>query len=93
MESKVITVFHPNATDGKEGRDNKNLNDKHIKEMIDTGIKTFTGKDDLKDSWIEIIPDPTKKIAIKVNCQIEGIYTKAKVVKPPIVPKDWIKQN
>ncbi len=80
--SRVVIVSHPQATDGTSGRDNVNLNDYAVKQMVDEGVKSFTGKKDLKEAWAEIIPDPNKKIAIKVNCQIQGIYTKAKVVKP-----------
>lgn len=80
--SKVITVYHPGASDGSKGRDNENLNSIVVKHMVDTGIMAFTGKSTLKDAWEEIIPDTEKRVAIKVNCQIEGIYTKAKVVKP-----------
>ncbi len=82
LVSKVVTVYHPEATDGSKGRDNENLNDVVVKQMVDTGVKTFTGKSSLKSAWEEIIPDPTRRVAIKVNCQIEGIYTKAKVIKP-----------
>lgn len=70
------------ATDQTKGRDNENLSTLTLKQMINEGIKSFTGKGDLKEAWTEIIPDATKKVAIKINCQIEGIYTKAKVVKP-----------
>lgn len=80
--SRIATVFHPRATDGTGGKDNSNLNDQAVKQMVDEGVKAFTGKKDLKEAWTEIIPDPNKKIAIKINCQIQGIYTKAKVVKP-----------
>ena len=80
--SRVVIVSHPRAADGTPGKDNDNLNDNAVKQMVDEGIKAFTGKNDLTEAWAEIIPDPNKKIGIKVNCQIKGIYTKAKVVKP-----------
>lgn len=80
--SRLITVFHPEASDGTGGKDNANLNDDIIRQMVDQGIMAFTGKQNLRDAWTEIIPDPARKIAIKINCQIQGIYTKAKVVKP-----------
>lgn len=82
MPSRVVSVFHPDATDGTGGRDNANLKEELVKQMIDEGIKNFTRKNDIKDAWASIIPDLGKKIAIKVNCQIQGIYTKTKVVKP-----------
>ncbi len=82
--NKLVTVFHPGATDGSNGKNNANLVDETIIQMVDQGIKAFTGKNSLKDAWAEIIPDPTKKVAIKINCQIKGIYTKAKVVAPII---------
>lgn len=81
-QSRLVTVYHPMATDQTKGRDNENLSTLTLKQMINEGIKSFTGKGDLKEAWTEIIPDATKKVAIKINCQIEGIYTKAKVVKP-----------
>jgi len=82
--SSIVEVFHPGATDGTGGKDNINLNDEALRQMVDEGIKAFTGKKDLKEAWSDIIPDPKKKIAIKINCQVVGIYTKAKVVKPII---------
>lgn len=81
-KSRIISVFHPEATDGTDGKDNANLNEKVVKKMVDEGIKKLTGINDLVKAWTSIIPDPNKKIAIKVNCQIQGIYTKAKVIKP-----------
>jgi len=80
--SRLVTISHPQATDGTGGKDNVNLNDDVVKLMVDEGIKAFTGKNNLVDAWSAIIPDPDKRVAIKVNCKIEGIYTKAKVVKP-----------
>jgi len=52
--------------------------------MVDEGVKAFTGKQTLKEAWELIIPDPKKKVAIKINCQVEGIFTKEKVVRPII---------
>ncbi len=49
--------------------------------MVDAGIKAFTGKSSIEEAWRQVIPDKTKKVAIKVNCQTTGIYTKAKVVE------------
>ena len=79
--SKIVRVTNLNATDNTGGKDNANLNGKIIKEMVDAGIKKITGKNSVKEAWSKIIPDSSKKVAIKVNCQITGIYTKAKVVK------------
>lgn len=42
----------------------------------------MTGAAGLRDAWREIIPDPGRRVAIKINCQIRGVYTKAKVVQP-----------
>jgi len=81
---KLITLYNPQASDGSSGRDNVNLNEDVLREMVDEGVKAFTGMNDLKAAWTEIIPDPRKRVAIKVNCRIEGIYTKAKVVQPII---------
>ncbi len=41
----------------------------------------MTGETDLKAAWSRIIPDPSRRVAIKINCQIQGIYTKSKVVQ------------
>ena len=79
--SKIVRVTNSNATDGTGNKDNDNLNDNVINEMVDKGIIKFTGKSSVDEAWAEIIPDPNKKVAIKVNCQIKGIYTKSKVVK------------
>ena len=79
--SKIVRVTNSNATDATGNKDNDNLNDDVINEMVDKGIIKFTGKSSVEEAWAEIIPDPNKKVAIKVNCQITGIYTKSKVVK------------
>lgn len=79
--SKIVRVTNSNATDATGNKDNDNLNDDVINEMVDKGITKFTGKSSVDEAWAEIIPDPNKKVAIKVNCQITGIYTKSKVVK------------
>lgn len=78
---KVISIFHSRATDGTSGRDNINLNKNVVKQMVDEGIKIYTGIADLKKAWAAVIPDPSKKIAIKVNCQVQSIFTKEKVVR------------
>lgn len=81
-QSRLVTVSHPRAADGTGGKDNINLNDEIVRHMVDEGVKAFTEKKHLKEAWAAIIPDPRKRVAIKVNCQIEGIYTKAKIVTP-----------
>lgn len=81
QRSKIIRVTHPDATDKTGGKDNENLNDIVVHKMVEVGIKAFTGKESVEEGWREIIPDPNKKVAIKVNCQITGIYTKSKVMK------------
>ena len=82
--SKIIRVTNPDATDKTGDKDNQNLNEAVIHEMVVSGIKTLTGKNSVEEGWREIIPDPNKKVAIKINCQITGIYTKAKVLKAVI---------
>lgn len=81
LRSKIVRVTNSEATDRSGDKDNLNLNDSVVREMVNIGIKKLTGKDSVEESWKEIIPDPSKKVAIKVNCQITSIYTKAKVVK------------
>lgn len=83
-KSKVVSVFHSGATDGTGKLDNANLDANVVKRMVDEGIKRFTGVDNLRGAWEKIIPDPSRKVAIKINCQITGIYTKSKVVNPII---------
>ena len=78
--SKVVRVTNTKATDGTGKKDNENLNADVIRKMVDMGIIKFTGKNSIEEAWAAIIPDPNKKVAIKINCQIKGIYTKAKVV-------------
>lgn len=78
--SRVVRVTRPEATDRSGGKDNANLNGEVIREMVDVGIRTLTGKTTAEEAWKVIIPDPDRRVAIKVNCQITGIYTKAKVV-------------
>ena len=76
----IVKVFSANATDNSRGMDNVNLNGPEIREMVEAGLKTLTGKNEINDAWHTIIPDNSKKVAIKVNCQVTSIYTKAKVV-------------
>ncbi|NOY53157.1 MAG: DUF362 domain-containing protein [Deltaproteobacteria bacterium] len=80
-KSMLVSVHHDRASDLTDERDNKNLDEQVIKQMLDEGIKSFTGERNLLKAWSKIIPDPAKRVAIKINCQIQGIYTKSKVVK------------
>jgi len=80
-KSLLVSVHHDRATDLTNARDNRNLNEQVIKQMLDEGIRSFTGERNLIKAWSKIIPDPTRRVAIKINCQIQGIYTKSKVVK------------
>jgi len=81
-KSVVVSVFHPGAVGNTSGMDNENLDGDVIAKMLNEGIMAYTGKDFLEDAWKAVIPDPSKKVAIKINCQIRGICTKFKVVKP-----------
>ena len=56
--SRVIRVTNPDATDKTGGQDNVNLDTAVVRDMVDTGIKAFTGKDSVDEAWREIIPDP-----------------------------------
>jgi len=96
-KSRVVSVFHPQATIGGSGRDNCHLRAEVVSGMVERGVRAFTQKKSSQEAWQQIIPDPTKKVAIKVNCQIEGIYTKSAVVQPIVdgllsvgVPPDHI---
>lgn len=80
--SRVVSVTHPGASSAGPGLDNADLDGDIVRRMVHEGILAFTGEKDLKDAWKKIIPDPSLKVAIKVNCQVRGIYTKAKVVQP-----------
>ena len=79
--SRVISVHDPRACAGR-GLDNADLDAEVVRDMVHRGVLAFTGAADLAAAWRRIIPDPRKKVAIKVNCQIQGIYTKAKEVAP-----------
>lgn len=81
--SRLISVHDPDAAPGP-GLDNADLDQGRVREMVNRGVLAFTGAADLRAAWRKIIPDPTRKVAIKVNCQIRGVYTKAKVVQPII---------
>lgn len=78
--SRVVRIRNPDATNGSVGKDNVNLDGAAVREMVEQGIRKLTNSVTVKEAWEEIIPDPGKKVAIKVNCQVTGIYTKAKVV-------------
>src|SRR5512133_683479 len=81
-KSRVVSAFHPNASSAGKGLDNTDLDESIVRQMVNAGVLAFTGEKDLKRAWRAIIPDPGKKVAIKINCQIQGVYTKAKVVWP-----------
>lgn len=81
-KSRVVSVFHPGASAAGTGLDNSDLDENVVRQMVNTGILAFTGEKDLKRAWRKIIPDTSKKVAIKINCQIQGVYTKSKVVQP-----------
>ena len=81
--SRVIRVTDPSATDGA-GRDNLNLDDSAVKRMVDKAVQAFVRAPSVIDAWKEIIPDASVRVAIKINCQITGVYTKARVVTPVI---------
>lgn len=80
--SRVAITHHPGAHDGSTGRDNVHLIDDAVRMMVNEAVRTFADTRTVAEAWEQIIPDPTKKVAIKINCQIPGIYTKAKVVIP-----------
>ena len=79
--SRVVAVHDAGASPGP-GLDNADLDAGTVRRMVNRGVIALTGAADLKSAWRSIIPDPSKRVAIKVNCQIQGIYTKAKVVQP-----------
>jgi hypothetical protein len=80
--SRVAIACHPRAHDGSSGRDNVHLIDDAVRMMVDEAVRAYAGTSTLIEAWEQIIPDPTRKVAIKINCQIAGIFTKAKVVFP-----------
>jgi len=79
--SRIVVVHDAGASPGP-GLDNADLDAETVMRMVNRGVIAFTGAADLKSAWRSVIPDPSKRVAIKVNCQIQGIYTKAKVVQP-----------
>jgi len=80
--SRVVSVHDPAASGAAKGLDNADLDAKVVREMVNRGVLAFTGAGDLRQAWRQIIPDTSRRVAIKVNCQIRGVYTKAKVVQP-----------
>ncbi|UFS69132.1 DUF362 domain-containing protein [Geomonas sp. RF6] len=80
--SRVITVHDPRASAAGTGFDNADVDADVVRGMVQEGVLAFTGARDLQTAWRQIIPDPAKRVAIKVNCQIEAVYTKSKVVQP-----------
>ncbi len=81
IDGRVVKITNPAATDGSGGKDNANLVYAVIKNMLDVGVKAFTGSNSTRDAWSAIIPDPSKRVAIKVNCENMNIYTKYRVVQ------------
>lgn len=80
--SRVVSIHNSNACFTASGFDNDDLNGDVVRQMINSCILAFTGEKELNKAWRKIIPDASKKVAIKINCQIKGVYTKAKVVQP-----------
>lgn len=80
-KSRVVVVHDAGASPGP-GLDNADLDPETVERMVNHGLIALTGAADLKSAWKKVIPDPSKRVAVKVNCQIRGIYTKAKVVQP-----------
>ena len=83
--SRVVIVHHGLAHDGSTGRDNEHLDPAIVQTMVDEAVKAFTGESTLAAAWEQIIPDASKKVAIKVNCQITGIFSKALLSPKPII--------
>ncbi len=79
-KSKVVRVTDGKATAAATGKDDADLNESTVREMVEHGIKTLTRESTVEEAWSRIIPDPTKKVAIKINCQVTSIFTKSKVV-------------
>lgn len=82
--SRVVSVHHPRACRPGGGLDNADLDQAVVRDMVNQGVLAFTGSATLREAWRRVIPDPGKRVAIKVNCQIQGVYTKSKVVQPII---------
>ena len=80
--SRVVSVHDPRASALGKGLDNADLDPSVLRGMVNKGVLALTGAKELREAWRQIIPDPSRKVAIKVNCQIRGVYTKAKVVQP-----------
>ncbi len=79
--SRVVAVHDAGASPGP-GLDDADLDAETVKRMVNRAVIAFTGAADLQSAWKSVIPDPSRRVAIKVNCQIQGIFTKAKVVRP-----------
>lgn len=78
--SDVIKVYNYAAIKQSGGKDNADLNGQVVEQMLKKGVRKLTGTNSTEEAWRSIIPNPTKKVAIKINCQTTAIYTKSKVV-------------
>lgn len=80
--SKIVRLFNPDATDDSDEKNNDNVSGHVVEEMVNAGIKSFTGYQTVEQAWSQIIPDNSKKVAILVNLEKTGNFTKYKTVKP-----------
>lgn len=78
--SDVIKIYNAAAIKQSGGKDNVDLNGQVVEQMLKQGVRKLTKTNSNEEAWRSIIPNPNKKVAIKINCQTTAIYTKAKVV-------------
>ena len=72
-KSNVVIITDTNATD----KTTKTVQADIVQKMVDTGIKTYTGIDDVGNAWKSIFPGITEKsiIGLKVNTLFATVNT------------------
>jgi uncharacterized protein (DUF362 family) len=76
---KVVTAFDPAST-SLQGSADENIDGSAVQSMLDRGILALTRKEDLHSAWKLVIPDASKKVAIKVNLVNSTLFTHRKIV-------------
>jgi uncharacterized protein (DUF362 family) len=76
---RVVTSIDPSCAN-MQGAADDNIDATAVRSMLDRGIMALTGEQDLSRAWKIIIPDPSKKVAVKVNLLNPALFTHRKVV-------------
>jgi uncharacterized protein (DUF362 family) len=76
---RVVTSADPTSAT-LQGAADENIDGAAVQGMLDRGMLALTGEKDLYTAWKGIIPDTSKKVAIKVNLVNSSLFTHRKVV-------------